>query len=45
MNKNVSWSLSIVFLIIVYLFFVKDMTTQDIADFIVDQVRITNTNK
>lgn len=45
MSKNASWALGIAFLIIVYLFFVKDMTTQDIADFIVDQVGITNTNK
>ncbi len=45
MRKYVSWSLVLVFLIIVYLHFVKHMTTQDIADFIVDQVGITNTNK
>ncbi len=45
MSKYVSWPLAIVFLIIVYLFFVKGMTSQDIADFIVDQVGITNTNK
>ncbi|CAI3111142.1 hypothetical protein MWMV17_MWMV17_00664 [Acinetobacter calcoaceticus] len=45
MSKYASWTLGFLFLIIVYLYFVKDMTTQDIADFIVDQVGITNTNK
>jgi len=45
MSKYASWTLGFLFLTIVYLYFVKDMTTQDIADFIVDQVGITNTNK
>lgn len=45
MSKHASWTLAIAFLIIVFLFFVKGMTTQDIADFIVDQVGVTNTNK
>ncbi len=45
MSKYASWMLGVAFLIIVYLFFIKGMTTQDMADFIVDQVGITNTNK
>lgn len=45
MSKYTSWTLGVAFLIIVYLFFVKGMKTQDIADFIVDEIGITNTNK
>lgn len=45
MSKYTSWTLGVAFLIIVYLFFIKGMTTQDMADFIVDQIGVTNTNK